>query len=284
MIDVKVIGFNATDDDRHHLDQYYQLRKSVFIDSMDWSLTDAAGYEFDEYDCLSAAYVVAIDTSCGRVVGGARLLPTTREDYCCPLSEHPSSYMIRDAYLERIDGIPSNLCYMLPPVKDDVWELTRFVSTGTKRVGHHILKKANEYLSHRGASQCLFLGPPSFMRMAKMMGFSPRPLGSLVANEDGSFLAFACKVEPALKVAPTIAVKASASAGKQRAFPVAELFDKAGCCVGIVFRWNTNEEQVRWIDPTSGNVSGTLHRVDLVTIDMPTGKQLSAAAALNQNA
>lgn len=170
---------------------FLKLRKKVFIEKMDWELISQDQIEYEQYDMISTTYVIAHEQ--GEVVGGARLvrtdtiLPTTfgRTHY---------SYMIRDAYLGLLTGLPKELCYNEPPRDPKIWELTRFVVTDGARVGAAILEKVNEYLKEQGAESCLFLGPPAFMRMSKSMGYQPKPLGKIVANESGRFLAFSCDV------------------------------------------------------------------------------------------
>lgn len=55
-----------------------------------------------------------------------------------------------------------------------------------------ILDAANDYIRERGGKQCLFLGGPGFLRMARSYGYEPRALGGIVCNSSGRFLAFAC--------------------------------------------------------------------------------------------
>lgn len=132
----------------------------------------------------NVTYVVAHRD--GEVVGGARLMPTTRR-----LGVY--SYMIRDACRGLLEGMPRNLCDVVPPVRADVWELTRFAAN-EQGVGEAILRVANDHLRSLDASACLFLGPPAFMRMAKKLGWAPHPLGGIRGNHDGRFLAFECAV------------------------------------------------------------------------------------------
>jgi len=253
---IRILPFNPSSDDARYLHQFHTLRNEVFIGKLGWSITEirsAAGtlaIELDEYDCHLTKYVLAIDTQNDQVLGGARLLRTDREEYVSPICPHPSSYMIRDAFLDRLDGLPTNLCFSDPPQDPAVWELTRFVSTGNLRVGQLILNAVNDYLGELGAKECLFLGPVSFLRMAKMMGFTPKALGHMVANEDATFLAFSCSIiKSPRKKEPA---NNNWRLRRVRAVPVAELFDYSNECVGTVYRWNTGEEDITWHDrPTN---------------------------------
>ncbi len=249
-IEVKVVPFNCDGEDGIYRQQFHKMRSRVFCEQKGWDLSSVAGCEYDEYDCHLTMYVLAIDKEKKQVVGGARLIRTDREEYVNALSIDPNSYMIRDAYLQRIEGIPSNLCFLPPPVSADTWELTRIISNGKLRVAPHVLLKANEYLLSVGAKQCLFLGPPSFMRMAKMMGFSPRPMGNLVSDQHSTFLAFSTDVCQAPKMPKARTVKPNPN--RASGDPVAELFNEKRDRVGIVFKWNTGEEQVRWSIPWEG--------------------------------
>jgi len=120
-------------------------------------------------------------------LGGGRLVRTDRKQ---SFGKIVYTYMIRDAYLGNLPGLPSGLCSNEPPVDKNVWEFTRFTSAKNQFVGKAILDHTNKFLKSEGATRCLFLGPPSFMRMARGMGYKPEPLGKIVGNRDGRFLAF----------------------------------------------------------------------------------------------
>lgn len=269
VIEIKILGFNPSSDDARYIHKFHSLRNEIFIGKMGWSLSEvrsvngALAVELDEYDCHLTKYVLAIDTRTDTVLGGARLLRTDREEFVSPICEHPSSYMIRDAFLDRLEGLPANLCFSAPPQDKSIWELTRFVSTGNLRVGQRILKTVNEYLCEIGAKECLFLGPVSFMRMAKMMGFSPKPLGHMVANEEATFLAFSCGIMKTLQQKKP--ANNNRSVKRVRAVPIAELFDGEDNCVGTVYCWNTGEEDITWHDESTTNKlrAQQYHRIEI---------------------
>lgn len=168
-----------------------EYRKRVFIDMMDWELYHAEGIEADQYDSLDTVYIIAHRS--GTVVGGARIKPTSVSIGGGTISY---SYMIRDACLGLLPGMPTTLCDVPPPVSDDVWELTRFAADPVPGLGERILTAANEYLHARAVKECLFLGSPAFMRMARKLGWSPVALGRTMGNKDGKFIAFKCAVLP----------------------------------------------------------------------------------------
>ncbi|MGH1331529.1 MAG: acyl-homoserine-lactone synthase [Paracoccaceae bacterium] len=169
----------------HLIRAFLQLRTDVFVDQMSWNLHVYDGLEFEQYDTLSAVYIVAHKD--GHVLGGARLVRTDNRSGVY-------GYMIRDAALGMLEGLPNNLCTEDPPTDRETWELTRFIATPGNACGKSILEASNGFLRSQGAKRCLFLGPPAFMRMARSMQFAPRPLGPITGNKDGRFLAFECVV------------------------------------------------------------------------------------------
>lgn len=85
-----------------------QYRYKVFIEALGWPLGCTEGQEQDEFDRDDTVYVMARDNA-GRVLGGARLLPTTRP------------YLIAKIFGELW---PNGRL----PCADDVWELSRFAA------------------------------------------------------------------------------------------------------------------------------------------------------------
>lgn len=161
------------------------MRKSIFIGKLAWDLQHADAMEFEQYDSVDTVYVIAHEN--GQVLGGARLLRTDR-------SVGVYSYMIRDAYYRRLPGLPHEICAKEPPCSADVWELTRLGTNGRAGVSDEILRKSNEFLVEQKATNCLFLGSPAFMRIARNLAFCPDPMGPISGNKDGRFLAFSCPV------------------------------------------------------------------------------------------
>ncbi|MBO9456972.1 hypothetical protein J7376_16200 [Paracoccus sp. R12_1] len=186
-VDVLVLPFDM---DRFDLvAKFFEFRKKIFVDQMCWPLHHAEGIEFEQYDTFDTAYVIAHED--GEVLGGARL---KRTDKLFGKGKVSYSYMIRDAHLGLLPGMPHHLCYDAPPTDPKCWELTRFAAVHRSGLAEQILEAANGYLHRIGATDCLFLGPPAFLRMASRLGWTPEPLGDVVRNDDGRFLAFACPV------------------------------------------------------------------------------------------
>lgn len=182
---VEVVRLPDDIDKWHFVNAFLQLRTDIFVDKMSWNLHVHDGLEFEQYDTLSATYVIAHEQ--GRIIGGARLIRADNRSGVY-------SYMIRDASIGSLDGLPPDLCTEPAPTDRKTWELTRFIASPASNCAKLILLKSNEFLKDQGAERCLFLGPPAFLRMAKSMNFAPRPLGPVVGNDDGRFLAFECPV------------------------------------------------------------------------------------------
>ncbi|RJL05463.1 hypothetical protein D3P06_06865 [Paracoccus aestuarii] len=176
--------------DRWHLvTDYLKIRKQVFVDQMDWPLFHAEDLEFEQYDTFDTIYAVA--TEHGRVIGGARL---RRTDQISGKGRVRYSYMIRDACMGVISGLPAGLCATTPPFREDVWEMTRMVVNGPREVSRLMLRAVNAFLADQGAASVLFLGSPAFARMAKSMDWPVQTLGPIASNKDGSFQVFECPV------------------------------------------------------------------------------------------
>lgn len=173
--------------------RFFELRRDIFVEAKRWNLNVFEGMEWEQYDYFPLAhYVLAVEN--GEVIGGARLL---RCDAQIGSGRFSYSYMIKDAVQGKI-ALPQDLCTVPPPEDGETWELTRLVATiGNRFIAKAILEAANSFLVKEGASRCLFLGPPSFMRMARSMGFSPTAMGPTRGNRDGRFLAFACTCDEA---------------------------------------------------------------------------------------
>jgi acyl homoserine lactone synthase len=189
-LDIDIIEFGAPSARWDLVQSFFEFRKEIFIGKMGWNLTPHREIEFDQYDVLSAAtYVIAHEGD--KILGGARLL---RCDSRIGNGSVVYSYMIHDAWRGVID-IPKDICWNKPPTSSTSWELTRLLMVEpSMRLMKEMLAKVNLFLWHKSATECLFLGPQSFMRMARIFGYLPKPMGSMTGNKDGQFLAFRCDV------------------------------------------------------------------------------------------
>lgn len=183
---IDIVRFPENVEKWYLVNNFMRFRKEVFVEKMDWPLFTADDKEFEQYDGLSAVYVIAHED--GVVCGGTRLIQTTKTIGFKGAVGY--SYMLRDAFLGRLEGLPSNICDEEPPTEDNIWELTRLASNPSSLVGKDVLNAANDFLLSVGATHCLVLARPPLLRMAKSMGFNPRKLGQIRGNESGKFVAF----------------------------------------------------------------------------------------------
>jgi acyl homoserine lactone synthase len=165
---------------------YLELRRRIFTKAKGWAVDFGDTSDDDRYDQLDALYVVAHKE--GDVLGGARLLCTDR----APVAN--GTYMLLDAFHGKLNGLPNDLCEVEPPKSSKSWELTRLLAPNHRGVAQAILQKADKYLASKDANECLFLGRPAFIGMAKRMGYNPHPLGPVSGNHDGKFLAFKTQI------------------------------------------------------------------------------------------
>ncbi|MGB3313376.1 MAG: acyl-homoserine-lactone synthase [Albidovulum sp.] len=173
---------------------FLKLRKQVFVDHKKWDLDTHEDLEFEQYDHLGTTYLIAEDRNTGEILGGARLLRTDTPSGSGSTRQIDYSYMIRDAVLGLLPGLPRGICQGTPPRDANIWEVTRMLSLGRTGVAEGMIHTVNQYLNAMGARTCLFLGSPAFFRMGRKLGYAPRMLGNIAGNESGRFVAFECDV------------------------------------------------------------------------------------------
>lgn len=83
----------------------HRLRRKVFKDRLDWSVSTAGDLEMDRYDTLEATYLIIADRE--TVLGCVRLLPTTGPN------------MLANTFPELLDGIQA-------PNSEAIAESSRF--------------------------------------------------------------------------------------------------------------------------------------------------------------
>ena len=147
---------------------FFQLRKAVFIDEMDWPLYQYEEIEFEQYDTFHAVYLIAHDG--GRVLGGARLI---RTDWVTGTGKVRYSYMIRDACEGLLPDMPRGLCFEKPPTDPKVWELTRLATVPGTDVARDLLHATNRFLIQEGANRCLSSVPRHFFAWPRVWVIHP---------------------------------------------------------------------------------------------------------------
>ncbi len=89
------------------IDEMFRHRKSIFVDTLNWSLPISDGvYEKDRFDQSDTTYLLILDKPNGRHVGSVRLLPTTEPHILGALFPELCA-----------DGVPADR---------STWEVTRF--------------------------------------------------------------------------------------------------------------------------------------------------------------
>ena len=155
--------------------QMHRDRKLVFVDSLGWQLRAPGSWlEVDEYDNDHAVYLMARDGKSGDHRGSVRLLPTTRPHM-----------------LEELFGA---LCPQGSPRRDDVWEISRLVTSpsglpGTRVLGvHRLLALALvEFGLLNGIRHYVLVAESQRVPALLSIGWRVRPL-SLPTEYDGQLL------------------------------------------------------------------------------------------------
>lgn len=163
--------------------EYLALRKTIFVDQMNWDIPHNDKMEMDQYDTPVAHYSLVLDE--GRVIGGARAMATT-----AIWGQH--TYMLRDAFTGKLPHIPPEVmtCEIASPM---VWECTRLLIaddvTGQREradclrlIVDGLVAMARE----QGASELISLSPLALQRALRGLGYEVSRLGELYRNdEDG---------------------------------------------------------------------------------------------------
>lgn len=151
-----------------------KARKKTFIDRLHWSLPEAEGMEFDQYDTPLSRWIVVHEF--GEILAGIRLTPTTAR---CGVY----SYMLRDAQKGMLDGIPTDVLFFDAPVNTRIWEASRlFVSPEVPAHRRLIVQAAlMEQLSQSargfGATHVIGIVPAVWSRWLRRLELSAVPVG-----------------------------------------------------------------------------------------------------------
>jgi len=101
--------------------QMHHDRKRVFVDTLGWELPSPLSWlEVDDFDDHRAVYLLARSEGTGYHQGSVRLLPTT------------GPHMLSQLF--------SNLCAGPVPIGDDVWEISRLVSSPDTVPGTSVIR------------------------------------------------------------------------------------------------------------------------------------------------
>lgn len=178
-----VVG-SSSDLPQHCVAELAQYRHRVFIERLGWDLQTLPGIELDDFDRQDTVYVIARGDH-GRLVGCARLLPTTRP------------YLLSHVFPELLDGRPA-------PCSEQIWELSRFAAldledelasnfgTLSSPTAVALLKACIRSAYERGASELVTVSPLGVERLLRKAGFDARRWGK--AHQVGPHWLFACRI------------------------------------------------------------------------------------------
>lgn len=144
---------------------HFRLRHEIYVAERNWQdLARPDGLERDQFDNHDATYILATDN--GQVIGGSRLVPTTRP--------HLLSEVF--PYLASVRGLPR---------ADDIYEWTRMFVIKSRREGRTMGGKTRGLVICGVIEYCLGNGITSLTALIEMfwlplfhsMGWNLTPLG-----------------------------------------------------------------------------------------------------------
>ena len=147
------------------LEQSYRLRYRVFVKERKWSaLARTDERDVDQFDTEDAIYLLAIDGTTNGVVGGSRLIPTTKP------------YLLTDVF--------SRLCTKPIPRAPNTLEWGRLFVAPAHRGGHalsvttcHIIAGIVEYCHDHDIDQLAVVSEVYLLPRFLALGLKPEPLG-----------------------------------------------------------------------------------------------------------
>lgn len=160
--------------------QFLRLRKAFFVDGLGWDIPHNDDVEMDQYDNPCAHYSLVVRN--GRVVGGARVMPTT-----AAWGKH--TYMLRDAVRGTLEQIPAAV---MPDdvASEAVWECTRLVISDEvagqpdrSRCLSLIVSGLVDVANAHGARELMSLSPLPLMRALRQLGYAADRYGDPYLSE-----------------------------------------------------------------------------------------------------
>jgi acyl homoserine lactone synthase len=158
----------------------FRARRQSFIVQNGWDLPEALGMEYDQYDTPASRWIAVHDGS--TILAGVRLTSTTAR---CGIY----SYMIRDAQLGHLGGLPTDLLDVEAPVDPNIWESSRlFVSHETpmairRRVHAHLNTEMTKSAEALGAHRVIGIIPANWPRWAARCNMDVEPAGRILNFE-----------------------------------------------------------------------------------------------------
>ena len=158
-----------------------KARKKIFIDRLHWSLPEAEGMEFDQYDTPLSRWIVVYEF--GEILAGIRLTPTTAR---CGVY----SYMLRDAQKGMLESIPTDVLFFEAPVNPRIWEASRvFVSNAVPAhrrlaVQAVLVEQLTKTARAHGATHVIGIVPAIWSRWLRRLDLSAVPVGPKFGIDD----------------------------------------------------------------------------------------------------
>lgn len=155
-----------------------RARHRTFIERNNWSLPQANGMEYDQYDTPASRWVAVHEF--GRILAGVRLTPTTAR---CGIY----SYMIKDAQDGLLaESIPTDILWEQAPVREHIWESSRvFVCNDVPAkqrfaVQIKLISEMVNSARQLGATSVIGFIPDRSRRLARRVGLDCVPAGPVI--------------------------------------------------------------------------------------------------------
>lgn len=165
------------------LQQYYQLRKKVFVDELNWDVYFRDDVQIDRYDCEGTHYVLV--TEGGNCVGGCRLVSVASRFSRGGTSY---SYSLLDAPSTRRDSRPGKIFDRL--LRDTgTWDMSKTIAGSNGSDFRVLLDKVRMHLLNEHAERLLFLARPAVKNLCESWGFSSLGSGQDVTIDGTTYTA-----------------------------------------------------------------------------------------------
>ncbi|MDQ8700598.1 acyl-homoserine-lactone synthase [Hyphomicrobium sp. LHD-15] len=159
-----------TGENRHlyqsQVDDSFRIRHRIYVHERGWKdLARADGREVDQFDNSDAIYLLMLDETDGRVIGGSRLIPSLKP------------HLLADVFPQLASTHPV-------PRSPNIYEWTRFYVVPERREPHAtsdvactIMCGVQEFGLEHNLSQFSIVTEPYWIPRFLRLGWSPRPLG-----------------------------------------------------------------------------------------------------------
>lgn len=179
-----VVTSKSNPDFKNHLDEMHRHRKSLFVDTLKWSVPIVDGiYEIDQFDSESAVYILVLDDASRRHLGSVRLLPSTKP--------------------HLLDSIFPDLVAGAVPRGGDIYEITRLCAAprlgaaARLEVRNAIATALVEFGLLYGIRRYTCIAEMSWLSQILAMGWECEPLGPNRVHDGAHLGALAIDIIPA---------------------------------------------------------------------------------------